>query len=123
MRRRIEIQDAVVLAVGGLSVAAVSFMLYIRLRAAGAPKRATLLLVIEMWASFGLAVFMFAALGGLLGGSSAESWEEEAPEVIARFGSLSRQNRVLFGGGLLVSVGLFAHLLVIIRNRIRDYPL
>ncbi|NIM05192.1 MAG: hypothetical protein GTO55_03765 [Armatimonadetes bacterium] len=98
-------------------------MLYLRLGAAGAPKKTILALLAEIWVAFVLVGVILASLSGLLGPSEARGAEEEFLAFAARIGRLDLRAQALFLVGLCMSIVLFARAVVSLRKVMRDYPL
>jgi hypothetical protein len=98
-------------------------MIYLRLGAAGTPKRTVLWLLLEIWVSFAFAGVVLASVSGLLGPSQAANAEQEALDFAARLGRLSGKSLTLFVTALGISVVLFARAIFSLRRAMRDYRL
>lgn len=110
------------LVVLGVNLVLVSFLLFVRLSAGGAPRPLIGGLIVELWAGFGIAVAMLLAISRLVGPSSGAGAGGELADIPRRFALLPPGQQVLALVGLIVAIGLVGHVMWRISRLSDTYP-
>lgn len=101
----------------------VSVMLGIRLAAGGAPRRAIVLLLIEVWVSYALVAAAIVAVATLLGPAESGSAGSELLSIATRWHRLTHAQQAWAMVGLVLAIAFFVQILLTIRKINRNYPL
>lgn len=101
-----------------------SALALVRLTAVGWPVRQVLVMIAEMWGVFGLFIGMFRFVLGKRTDSLPPGLEAaaELSEFAARLASLGPGDMALFVGAVVLTVGLFFHMLMTLNRAMHRAP-
>ena len=106
-----------------LSLALVSLMLVARMRAGGVPAQHASMLIAQLWLTIGVIVALFVAISQVLGApAAARGLRAELEDIGHRFGALGAESKSMLVIGVVLAVGLFAHLLYSLSRAMRAAP-
>ena len=105
-----------------LNLGIISYLLYVRLSAGGAPQRDIGWLLGELWLTFAAAVGMLTGISRLLGPSAGYGTVGEAADIGRRFSLLAPGEKVLAAAGLVLTMGLVVHVMRRLNRMMDAYP-
>jgi hypothetical protein len=103
--------DTSFLVVVGIALLLLSAMIAVQLTAAGAGRTRTVVALLELWVLMGIWIIIFSSVGAAVGAPAGSGGIGELRDLASRLAELPRAARVRLAVGLIVSVGLAAHLI------------
>ncbi len=115
---------ALLLVLVALNLLFASALVVVRLGAVGWSAKRVWIMIAEMWIVFGLFIGMFSLLAaetgeGMANGPGAEA---ELAGFAARFAHLAMGAKIVFLGGLVLTIVLFFHMLITLNRRMHKAP-